>query len=51
LATTPEIAIFIFCLLGCGLQSYVLGKRVGIEGAVQYFIDEGVIEVEDEDVD
>lgn len=51
MATTPEIAIFIFCLLGCALQSYFLGKRVGIEGAVQYFIDEGVIEVEDEDVD
>lgn len=42
---TPETAIiFLLCLAGCTYHSFVLGRKRGIEGAVQYFIDEGVIE-------
>lgn len=48
MATTPEIAVFVFCLIGCGISSYFIGKQAGIEGAVQYFIDAGVLEVDDE---
>jgi hypothetical protein len=48
MATVPALAIFVFCLLGCGYSSYFIGKRAGIEGTVQYFIDLGVLEVEDE---
>tara|TARA_B000000557_G_scaffold219274_1_gene186983 strand:- start:176 stop:316 length:141 start_codon:yes stop_codon:yes gene_type:complete len=43
-----DLVIFILCLCGCGLHSWHLGKQQGIEGAVQYFIDQGYIEVEDE---
>ena len=46
--TTTEFAIFIFCLLGCGIHSWKLGKSQGVEATVQYMIDTGVLEVEDE---
>jgi len=42
-----NIAVFIFCLIGCGVHCWRLGKSEGIEGAVQYFIDNGYIEVEE----
>ena len=48
MATTAEIAVFVFCLIGCGYHCWALGKREGIEGTVQYLIDTGVIAVEDE---
>ena len=48
MVTTPSIAIFIFCLVGCGLTSFFLGRRDGIEATVDYFIEIGVLETEDE---
>ena len=39
--------IFAFCMLGCAGQAYFLGRRAGIEGTVQYFIDQGVLEIDD----
>jgi len=47
LATTIELAIFIFCMVGCGFHSWKLGKHQGIEATVQYMIDQGVLEVEE----
>ena len=47
MATTPEIAIFVFCLIGCGITSFFIGRQAGIEGAVQYFADVGIIELEE----
>lgn len=51
--TTPiDVFIFVFCLIGCGLTSYYLGHRAGVEGTVEYLIDTGVLtveEIEDED--
>jgi len=47
MATTPEIAVFVFCLVGCGLTSFFLGRQAGIEGAVQHFIDIGLLEIEE----
>lgn len=47
MATTPEIAVFIFCLIGCGYHCWRLGQREGIEGAVQYMQDIGIIEIEE----
>lgn len=44
-----EAAIFAFCLIGCSLTSFYIGRQEGIEGTVQYFIDAGILEVEDED--
>jgi len=43
-----EFAIFIFCMIGCGIQCWHLGKGVGIEHTVQYMIDQGVLELEDD---
>lgn len=43
-----EFAIFIFCMIGCGLQCWHLGKSVGIEATVQYMIDQGVLELEED---
>ena len=47
MATTPEIAVFVFCLVGCGLTSFFVGRQAGIEGAVQHFIDIGLLEIEE----
>jgi hypothetical protein len=43
-----EFAIFVFCLIGCGITSYRLGHTEGVAGAVEYLIDQGVLEVDDE---
>ena len=44
-----EIAIFIFCLLGCGIHSYQLGKQEGIETTIEHLVDQGMLEVESEE--
>lgn len=46
--TTTHLAIFIFCLLGAGYSSFNLGRKDGINSTVEYLIDEGVLEVDDE---
>ena len=43
-----SIMIFAVCMAGCALSSFYLGRREGIESTVQYLIDQGVIELEDE---
>jgi len=43
-----DTLIFIFCLLGCGISTWYLGHKEGVEDAVQYFIDNGVIEVDED---
>jgi len=40
--------IFAFCMIGCAGHSFYLGRRTGIEATVQYLIDQGVLEVDDE---
>ena len=44
-----EIAVFVFCLIGCGYSSYTLGKREGITATVEELIKQGILEVDDED--
>ena len=39
--------IFTFCLIGCGLHAFHLGKLVGIENTVEYLHEKGIVEVED----
>ena len=39
--------VFTLCLIGCGIHSYFLGRRVGIEHAVDYLVDTGQIEVDE----
>ena len=41
------IALILFCVWGCGLTTYHLGRRVGIEDAVQHMADSGIIEFDD----
>ena len=45
------IVVFIFCLIGCGIHSWRLGRRDGINGTVEYLIDKGILEVDDESYD
>ena len=49
MATIPELAVFVFILLACGIHCWVLGRKEGIASTVQYLIDTGVIKVEDEE--
>jgi hypothetical protein len=42
------LSIFMFCLIGCGFTSWHVGKNHGIEMAVQYLIDQGVLEINEE---
>ena len=48
---TPTIIIFIFCLVGCAVSSWFLGKHRGISDAVNYLAQQCMIIVEDEDED
>lgn len=43
------LIIFTICLAGCGQTAFHLGRREGIENTVQYLIDTGVLEVDDEE--
>mgnify|MGYP003115707343 CR=1 FL=1 len=43
----PSFLIFMFCLLGCGVQAFVLGKQVGVENTIQYLHDKGIVEFEE----
>ena len=40
--------IFGVCLFGCASTAFHLGRREGIENTVQYLIDTGVLEVDNE---
>lgn len=48
---TVAYVVFGFCMLGAAATAFHLGKRDGIEGTVQYLIDTGVLEVDDEHVE
>ena len=41
------VAIILFCVWGCGLTTYHLGRQVGIEDAVQHMSDAGLIDLDD----
>ena len=43
-----EIAVFVFCLLGCGLTCHALGKQEGIETTIEHLVDEGLLVVDDD---
>lgn len=43
-----EIAVFVFCLIGCGITSYSLGKQEGIETTIEHLVDRGMLELEEE---
>jgi len=41
-----EVAVFIFCLIGCGMTSHALGKQEGIETTIEHLVDQGLLEIE-----
>jgi len=41
--------IFAFCLIGCGISSWYLGKQKGIHDTVAYMIAEGFIIIKEEE--
>lgn len=43
-----EGAIFVFCLIGCGLTCHALGKQEGIETTIEHLVDHGMLEVDEE---
>lgn len=45
--TLVGFIIFTFCMIGSSITCWHLGKKVGIEGAVDYLIAKGMIEVDD----
>lgn len=47
----PSIVIFIVCLIGCGYQSYFLGRRVGMTQCLEYLENQGVITLDGVDED
>jgi hypothetical protein len=44
---TILFSIFLFCVVGCGLSSYHLGRLVGIRQSIDFLVDEGVLDAED----
>lgn len=42
-----SIIIFLICLIGAGLGAYTLGKKEGIQGTVDYLVEEGLLEVDE----
>ena len=43
------ITIFGVCMVGAAGTAFYLGRQEGIEGTVQFLIDKGVLEVDDEE--
>lgn len=43
----PVFVIFCLCLIGCGVHSWYVGRRVGIEHAVDYLVENGELDVDD----
>jgi hypothetical protein len=42
-----EYAVFMFCLIGCGLTSHALGKQEGIETTIEHLVDQGMLELDE----
>ena len=40
--------LFAICMAGCGIHCWYLGRRVGIQYAVDYLVDNGHLDVDDE---
>ncbi len=46
---TTAAIVFAICLWGGSQTAFHLGRREGIENTVQYLIDTGVLEVDDDE--
>lgn len=43
-----ELAVFVFCMIGCGLSCHAIGKQQGIAATVEHLVDTGMIKIDDE---
>jgi hypothetical protein len=43
-----EIALFVFCIIGCGLTCHALGKREGMEATIEHLVSQGLLQVDEE---
>jgi hypothetical protein len=43
-----EYAIFVFCMIGCGMSCHKLGEQQGMTAVIQHLADTGQITLEDE---
>ena len=41
--------IFAFCMIGCAMHAFYLGRRTGITATVEHLIEIGVLQVDDEE--
>lgn len=46
--TTELVVIFAFCMIGVGFSSFFLGRREGMETLIEYFVEQGILELEEE---
>ena len=42
--------LFAICMAGCGIHCWYLGRRVGIQHAVDYLVDTGHLDVDDDEI-
>ena len=43
-----ELSVLMFCMIGCGMTCYNLGKQEGIESTIEHLVDQGMIQVEED---
>lgn len=46
-----QLAVFIFCLLGCGVHCWTLGRQQGIQGTIDHLVSIGLLDLEPEEED
>ena len=40
--------IFGICMCGCAVHAFYLGRRTGVESTVEYLMDKGILELDEE---
>ena len=48
--TIAAFVVFSLCLIGCGAHCWYVGRRVGIQHAVDYLVDNGHLDVDEDEV-
>ena len=43
-----ELAVLTVCMIGCGISCHSLGKQEGIETTIEHLVDQGMLELEDD---
>ena len=48
--TLAAFVVFGLCLIGCGTHCWYLGRRGGIQHAVDYLVDTGHLDVDEDEI-